>query len=349
MKREDLASQLEQARPHVDAGWSEERARRVEAAMARRGQARARARRGAAVALVPMVALLAWGLWPAPARARVEPLTPGTVVQPQEAGAVLVTGAAWFEVRVDPTHPWTVSAGDVEVQVLGTRFLVERLEGQVHVSVAHGRVHVRWPGGGEALLTDGQSGRFPPPLVAPVRPEEANPAAEAPLSPPPPPRAPPRNVRPAQPAWQDLAREGDFDGAWGRLHQPAASPRDVPEELLLAADVARLSHHSEAAVEPLQRCIDRHAADPRAPLAAFTLGRVLLDELGRPRQAAEAFRRAHELSPQGPLAEDALAREVESWARAGEPGPARTAAQLYLQRYPGGRREASVRRHGELP
>jgi len=50
--------------------------------------------------------------------------------------------------------------------------------------------------------------------------------------------------------------------------------------------------------------------------AAFTLGRVLLDELGRPSEAVDAFPLAR--SSGGPLAEDALAREVEALSRAGE-------------------------------
>ena len=123
--------------------------------------------------------------------------------------------------------------------------------------------------------------------------------------------------------------------------QPAA---DNPRDLLLAADVARLSHHSGQAVTPLRRLLASFPGDPRAPLAAFTLGRVLLDELGRPREAAEAFARARS----GAMAEDALAREVEAWSRAGDSATARTRAELYLQLYPKGRRDRSVRRYGGL-
>jgi hypothetical protein len=57
-------------------------------------------------------------------------------------------------------------------------------------------------------------------------------------------------------------------------------------------------------------------SDPRAPLAAFTLGRVLLRELARPREAAAAFAQARALAPRGPFVEDALAREVEAWLQA---------------------------------
>ena len=120
--------------------------------------------------------------------------------------------------------------------------------------------------------------------------------------------------------------------------------RDDPSELLAAADVARMSKHSAQAVGPLRRLLASHSGDPRAPLAAFTLGRVLLDELGRPREAADAFSKAR----RGAMAEDALAREVEAWSRAGDATTARARADEYLKAYPNGRREKSVRKYGGI-
>jgi transmembrane sensor len=80
-----------------------------------------------------------------------------------------------------------------------------------------------------------------------------------------------------------------------------------------------------------------HPNDARAPLAAFTLGRLLLNELGRPRDAAAVFHELQVRAPGGQFAEDALAREVEAWKQASEPGRARSAARRYLERYPAGR------------
>lgn len=148
--------------------------------------------------------------------------------------------------------------------------------------------------------------------------------------------------------WIALAQEGRFDSAYERLQQAGAGTLRGPTELLLAADVARLSRHPAAAVAPLRQVLRDFPRDPRAPLAAFTLGRGLLDALGRPREAAEAFRKAQDLEPDGPLAADALAREVEAWSRAGESARARERARLYLMRYPDGDRQRSVRRYGEL-
>lgn len=155
------------------------------------------------------------------------------------------------------------------------------------------------------------------------------------------------------PAWKARASEGDFAAAYRLAYEPGTgeTPRHealAPGDLLLLADVARLSRHPADAVPPLARLLREHTRDPRAPLAAFTLGRVQLDELGRPREAAESFRRAEDLDPDGPLAQDALAREVEAWSRAGETGRARERASAYVQRYPSGRRLRSVRQYGAL-
>lgn len=177
----------------------------------------------------------------------------------------------------------------------------------------------------------------------------------------PPPVAPPPPVEPPveeKPTWQQLAHDGLFEKAYSVAyggtettgHQTPPTPLGAGD-LLLLADVARLSHHPADAVSPLNRLLSSHATDPRAPLAAFTLGRVLLDDLGRPREAADAFRRVQTLElqgPDGPLAQDALAREVEAWSRAGEPQRAKERAQEYVRHYPTGRRLRSVRHYGEL-
>ena len=98
-----------------------------------------------------------------------------------------------------------------------------------------------------------------------------------------------------------------------------------PGELLAASDDARRAGQPRAAVTSLRRLIERYPGDPRAPSAAFTLGWVLLTDLDRPREAAQA------------LAEDAAARVVESWQKANEPRRAAEAARRYLRVYGAGR------------
>ena len=125
--------------------------------------------------------------------------------------------------------------------------------------------------------------------------------------------------------------------------------RDRVTELLHTADVMRLARQPAEAIAPLRRIVADHADDPRAALAAFTLGRVLLDDLDRSREAAEAFADAIRLAPNGELVEDALARRVEALARAGDSAAARRLAEQYVHQFPHGRRLRAVRAAGGLP
>jgi transmembrane sensor len=75
---------------------------------------------------------------------------------------------------------------------------------------------------------------------------------------------------------------------------------------------------------------------------------VLLEELGRPGEAAAAFAQADALAPDGPLAEDAVAREVEALSRGGDASGAARLAREYLRRFPDGRKVRSVKRFGGI-
>ena len=126
------------------------------------------------------------------------------------------------------------------------------------------------------------------------------------------------------------------------------SAQESAEALMHAADNARRAGKAADAVPLLQRLLREHAADVRAPLAAFTLGRILLVQLRRPAEAAEAFALSRRLAPGGALAADALAREVEAWARAGDATRAARLGREYSTAYPRGQRLPAVRRWGGL-
>jgi transmembrane sensor len=122
-----------------------------------------------------------------------------------------------------------------------------------------------------------------------------------------------------------------------------------PSALFARADRARAEGQPERALAPLRQITDAFPSDPRAPMAAFTRGRLLLESLGRPREAASAFAQARRLTSRGtPLAEDALAREVDAWRAASEPRLARERAELYRSLYPRGIRLHAVMRSGGL-
>jgi transmembrane sensor len=272
---------------------------------------------------------------------RIEQDTPSHVV-------ARLTGGARFQVVHNRERTFEVRAGDVRVRVLGTVFSVQQLpSGQTQVLVERGRVEVAWLGG--ALLLDaGQGGTFPPAAGAEVEPMPPNVGGgiDLPASPPPTPHASsaPRRASMGTGSWRDEARAGDYAKAYDEMRAKGQDGvRDDAADLMLAADVARLSGHPEDAVHPLRSVCDRHGSDRRAPVAAFTLGRVLADDLGRPAEAASAFQRARVLWPEGPLAEDALAREADAWKRAGRLESARAAATTYVGRYPQGRQSAAMR------
>ncbi|MFZ5891553.1 MAG: FecR domain-containing protein [Myxococcota bacterium] len=293
------------------------------------------------------------------ADARVEPVE----VSPQSVRVRLESGGAHFDVAHQDGRHFQVEAKGVMVTVLGTAFTVAIVPAGVQVEVERGRVDVAHQGqhhvlsAGERLVAP--SSAVNPPAVAARAGNEAAPnevpsAADLPVDVPPEiasgaPTAPRAATAAPQSSWRTLAQDGDYRGAFARMEAEGnGAVRDEPGDLLFAADVARLSGHPALAVPRLERVLRGYANDSRAPLAAFTLGRTLLDSLGRPREAADAFARARRLSPKGALAQDALAREVESWSRAGESTLARERALEYLQKYPGGRREKAVRYHGGL-
>jgi hypothetical protein len=244
-------------------------------------------------------------------------------------------GRCDFEVVHRPERMFQVQAGAVTATVLGTVFSVGLKGDRTLVAVSSGHVRVEWPGG-EAELSDGMEGVFP--LVGRgaldagrVEPDGTQEKA----------------AREPKHDWRRFTREGEYDKAVKALYS-ADDVHDTVEDLLLAADAMRLAGYPEKALPYLEQVVERHRFDPRAPLAEFTRGRVLLLQLGMPRDAAEAFRSARRLAPSGTLAQDALAREVEAWHMAGESDLARQTALEYTERYPSGRRVRAVRRFGGL-
>jgi len=287
-------------------------------------------------------------------------------VAPNVVALRLDTGSARFSVTHNPARVFRVTARNVTITVLGTIFTVSLEPKGVHIGVERGRVRVTSPlgerdvsVGEDAVVPDAPEivGASPTALPGPLPDETETPDVPAPhevrLPAPVAPSAPSSPPAPSNPprtsSWRELAEDGDYANAYKMMTAKGApAVRDEPGDLLLAADVARLGGHPEAAVAAFQRVLVAHSSDSRAPLAAFTFGRTLLDQLGEPHEAAEAFATARRLDPGGALAQDALAREVESWSRAGDASRAHERAEDYFRLYPKGRRAAAVRRLGGL-
>ena len=245
----------------------------------------------------------------------------------------LVKGAIRLRTRASAPRRLIVKVGRVVIEDIGTVFTVEALgDNRARVSVEEGRVKVSWPEGSQYLDVD-ESGEFPP-----VRDLSASNTK---------PQGLPKWRKPT-PAddWRELAKSGQYRQAFALLSQHPGKMFHRVDDLLLAADVMRFSGQARQAVTYLETVITHHHLDPRRALASFTLGRVFLDELGEPLEAAKAF--AAVRRDKGPLAEKALAREVEAWSKAGETGRAKEKARQYLQQYPKGDRVAVVRAFGGL-
>ncbi len=266
-------------------------------------------------------------------------------------------GLTQYDIRPGGARRWRIESGGVTVEVVGTQFSVERSEKAVRVEVQRGRVLVRGQGvpdtvqaldAGHALVID-----------LPALPSQSNTAESAKAVPAesiPSPRAASNRVSPEQARasesktgdWQTAAAKQDWNQAWETLGKDGIARETAHTDdvalLLSLADVARLSGHPSDSLTPLRQIVGSHPEDPRSAMAAFTLGRVLLDALGNPVQAAFAFEKSLSLKLPTSLAEDAQARLVEAHSKAGAVAQARDAAAVYRARYPTGRRRADVDR-----
>lgn len=282
----------------------------------------------------------------------------------------LSKGAAVFDVKPNGPREWSIEAGLARVSVLGTRFRVVRGLHVVKVEVERGHVLVTSArlAGGEAHLHAGQwvevhdddlehadagasvgdAARFDdvsdgspaPSLDAPTNMSShaANAGSAGPSL------APPSAALAAE--WRPFVAKGDYHAAYEALgHEGLVGETkraSSAADLLVVADVARLSGHPRDAVEPLERLLAEHGGDARAPASAFTLGKIQLDSLGEPARAARAFERAISGGLPSALREDAFARRVEAYAKSGNAAQAKSARVAYDESYPTGRHRAAV-------
>jgi transmembrane sensor len=254
-------------------------------------------------------------------------LSAGARFEPIESSSstfigVLERGTANFDIHPRGPRRWQIECGLATIEVVGTRFSCARGADRLKVGVERGVVLVR----GERItnrvrrLAAGESLELLEATAAAAeQPSSGNTAAAA--------QAPaqvehagahPAIGASAGPGWRELARNGRHREAFATLGTQGIrreAKRLGIADLFALADVARLSGHPGDAVGPLQRIIDGFASDPQAPLAAFALGRLELDDLNRPAAAAAAFSRALELGAPQSLRDDVRSRLEEARAR----------------------------------
>jgi transmembrane sensor len=279
-------------------------------------------------------------------------LDPRTRLDAVENGSTRVLlaqgdGRAVYDVHPGGPRRWSIDAGSLTVDVVGTRFTIVRSGARVRVDVHHGRVRVRGTSvrGGLRTLVAGDSIEIgaeerPTPRAETPRPTTARnePAIASPIAP---------IEREPRDDWRELADRGAYDDAFRALGadgltRAAERSRSV-DELFALADTARLSGHPELAIDPLERVSADHSTDGRAGVAALTLGRLLLDALDRPEPACASLDRAVELGLPAHLSEVAEARRVEAHRRAGHRDRAIELARAYLERFPEGRNAERIR------
>jgi transmembrane sensor len=261
----------------------------------------------------------------------------------------LLRGRARFAVKPGGPRRWVVEAGAASVEVVGTRFTVDRAGSDVRVNVEEGKVLVRGAGlpDGVVRLSAGEQ------VLVPGKPQAVAVAAEEIAAEPvlPAPRieleAEVEPVPPAEPA-QPRAAPAPSPV---KTVVPAATARKMPDAdvLFAIADEARIARDYQRALEALQRVVGEYSVDPRAKLAAFTIGRIRDEQFRDLAAAADSYEKALALGLSGSLAEDCYARlmrVLESQVREGRMPRSRLqeTAEQYVQRYPKGRYAAEALR-----
>ncbi len=241
---------------------------------------------------------------------------------------VLRRGRGTFDVKPGGPRRWRIEAGPVRVEVIGTRFTVDRNKSRVSVEVDHGTVLVRGdrvPDGVQKLTAGSR-------IV--IDASERPMASAAPA---------PAGVGTGA-APMVAASSADFSTAKSSSAAVTALSPSAKVDLLQVADEQRRRGNLKGAIATLRSATSESGDSSRRAIAAFTLGKLLLDAAWRPAEAAQAFRSCLRLAPPAAIAEDAAARLVEALARSGSREAAQRSARDYERRYPSGRRLADVRR-----
>ena len=273
----------------------------------------------------------------------------------------LARGSTTFQVAKRPGRTWTVESAGVKVVVTGTRFRVQRSEAAIVVEVEEGSVRVIDTHGRERALVASESIRVSTSLEATSRGE--TPAGEEPSNETAAPTLdagvdadanyeveknsdPEKNLvgdpKPAAaPLWRQALADADGDRTLALLGQKAFKAQRFAaldaKELMLLADFARGARRASDAVVPLELVVAKYSKSSVGPLAAFTLGKLYLGQLGQPALAAQAFETAITLGLPRSLQEQAYARRAKAYHQAGDHAKARQAAQSYRDAYPSGK------------
>jgi outer membrane protein assembly factor BamD (BamD/ComL family) len=223
----------------------------------------------------------------------------------------------------DHRPPFRVLAGDVTVEVVGTRFTVTRTPTS-RVDVARGTVRVTAPGGtwlveaGETWPSITTASVDPPRAIDPEPEPEPEPVPEAAL-----PVAPKKKTAVAAPSPSTT---------------PAPAPTNASEERDLARETYRiankLEHSDPQKAVQLYRSIATNGKGMEA-VALVSLAEVEL-RLGKAGDALDALDELERRFPNAANSEDAAWFRYEAYRTMGKRDEARGAAAEYLRQFPHG-------------
>lgn len=253
---------------------------------------------------------------------------------PQSMALDLDHGRVDCDITPRPGRHFAVAAAGVVVRVKGTKFGVELAPARdrVDVDVERGLVEVTWQEGAQHRdLAAGEHWSI----------DLRHPEATAPS-------AAPKDVEaPAAPAAIEASADAPPAASDAAKTTTPHPPRDAApgaRELLDLGNAARRAGDAAGAARAYEELLTLHPSDGRAGLAAFELGRLRMDRLGDLPGAIQALQKAVMMAPGAGFREDAMARLVEAYSRAGALERCRSARGAYLSSYPGGVHASAVSR-----
>jgi len=245
---------------------------------------------------------------------------------PGEVSFVLARGTIDCDVAPRKGRPLRVRAGDVVVEVVGTRFSVARTPA-VRVDVTHGQVRVRTPGG-EFLVGAGErwseGGAAPAAIADPSVPSV--PSVRGPEEVAAPPDSPDSAGSAAIAA--PVASHSDDSAVQPARPLAVRSSRDAFEA------AQRLESHDRRAAARAYRAV-AGGDGAWAALALYSLAELDASS-ALPRDALAAVDEYLRRFPRGAGIEDVMWIRVETLRALGRHGDARSAAAGYLRQFPRG-------------
>lgn len=271
------------------------------------------------------------------------------------SGGQIVLGHGTLDATIAhrPHARWSFVAGPFEVVVTGTRFRLswDNATSAFSITMVDGSVVVRAAclhgperlSAGQSLKLSCAAGANAPPAAPTLDPSERDRTDGARANMPPLlRRTPPRHASsPAgrADAWTELARDGRYGDALAAVVRIGFSHacETLPEpDLLRLGSIARLAGDEGRARAVFDRLRRRFPGGDAAAVAAFTLGRMALEQRHDAREAIRWFETYRRERPDGALAGDALGRLMEAESKAGQRAAADQHAREYRARHPDG-------------